>query len=173
MLARILLCLAVVTGAALGAGSATAQAEEPPSVTLSAEHSPVKVGETIKLTATTPTSVGPTPYFIRIFNADTYTELKRCGSGTECRFAEPVPWAENEHPSTRHFYAEVSSEPGVPPYTRSEATVPVEAVTFAVSLSSTPATVTVPESYTLKATISPELGESPYKLKIIENGTND
>jgi hypothetical protein len=144
----------------------------PPSVSLSAEQTTVKVSETIHLTATAASNVGPTPYSIRIFDADTHSEIARCGSGTECTASIPIEWAENEHPTARHYYAEVSGgSEGL--YTRSgEVTVNVEHYVFTVLLTATPSTVTIPESYTLKATSSGNVGPTPYSIRIIENGTN-
>ncbi|HTU78600.1 MAG TPA: hypothetical protein VMF09_07560 [Solirubrobacteraceae bacterium] len=146
----------------------------PPSVSLSAEQTTVKVSETIQLTATAASNVGPTPYYIRIFDTDTHSEIARCGSGTTCTASVPIEWAENEteHPAARHYYAEVSGgSEGL--YTRSgEVTVNVERYVFSVSLTATPSTVTIPESYTLKATSSANVGPTPYSIRIIENGTN-
>jgi diaminopimelate epimerase len=144
----------------------------PPSVSLAAESTSVKVSETIHLTATAASDVGPTPYYIRIFNADTHSEVAKCGSGTTCTYSLTVGWEENEHPTAHHFYSEVSGgSEGL--YTRSgEVTVNIEPYVFTVSVTATPSSVTIPESYSLKAISNRDVGPTPYYIKIIENGTN-
>lgn len=171
-----LLALLTLACVRVGVMAPVAAAEErpppPPSVSLSAEQTTVKVSETIHLTATAASDVGPTPYSIRIFDADTGSEIARCGSGTTCTASIPIEWAENERPTPHHYYAEVAGgSEGL--YTRSgEVTVTVAHYVFEVSLTATPSTVTIPESYTLKATSSGDVGPTPYSIRIIENGTN-
>ena len=53
-------------------------------VQLSASPSTLAVGGTTTLTATTSSDVGPTRWFIDIFDATTGTRLKACSSGTTC-----------------------------------------------------------------------------------------
>jgi diaminopimelate epimerase len=171
----IVLIVATSAAAQLGLLVAIANAEPPPpppSVSLEAEHSSVKVSESIHLTATAASNVGPTPYTIRIFNADTHGEVASCGTGTTCTASVSVGWEENEHPTTHHYYAEVNGgTEGL--YTRSsEVAVDIEHFVFLVSLSASPSTVTIPASYTLKATSSSNVGPTPYSIRIIENGTN-
>jgi hypothetical protein len=170
----VLIVLSAVT-VQLGLLASNAQAEPPPpppSVTLEAEHTSVKVSETIHLTATAAENVGPTPYTIRIFDADTHSQVASCGTGTTCTASITVAWAENETVPTHHYYAEVNGgSEGL--YTRSgEVAVAVEHYVFSVSISASPSTVTIPESYTLKATSSANVGPTPYSIRIIENGAN-
>lgn len=66
------------------AGSAAPALADSFFVQLSASPSTLAVGGTTTLTAVTGSDVGPTPWFIDIFDATTGTRLKACGSGTTC-----------------------------------------------------------------------------------------
>jgi hypothetical protein len=56
-------------------------------VELAASPSAVAVGGTTTLTATTGADVGPTPWFIDIFDTTTGLPVRFCGSGTTCSTA--------------------------------------------------------------------------------------
>jgi hypothetical protein len=62
-------------------------------VTLSASSSDPLLGQSVSLTATTNTDVGPTPYYLTIYSETTGAELAVCGSGTTCtaRAAQGTP----------------------------------------------------------------------------------
>jgi hypothetical protein len=51
-------------------------------LTASSPYAPI--GQSVTLTATTNTDVGPTPYFISIYSETTGAELAICASGTTC-----------------------------------------------------------------------------------------
>ncbi|HEY6277650.1 MAG TPA: hypothetical protein VIX86_15100 [Streptosporangiaceae bacterium] len=51
---------------------------------LAASWSYPLAGQSVTLTATTNTDVGPTPYYITIYSETTGAELAVCGSGTTC-----------------------------------------------------------------------------------------
>jgi hypothetical protein len=53
-------------------------------VQLSADQPTVGVGGTVNLTATTSDNVGPSPYWIQIYDDNTGTVLAQCPSGTTC-----------------------------------------------------------------------------------------
>jgi hypothetical protein len=51
----------------------------------------------VTVTATTNLDVGPTPYFIQIFNQGTGALVGRCASGTTCTVTAPVATGWNSH----------------------------------------------------------------------------
>jgi hypothetical protein len=53
-------------------------------VTLAASSTDPYVGTAVTLTATANTDVGPTPYYITIYDEATGAELALCGTGTTC-----------------------------------------------------------------------------------------
>jgi hypothetical protein len=53
-------------------------------VSLAASSTDPYVGTSVTLTATANTDVGPTPYYISIYDETTGAELARCGSGIAC-----------------------------------------------------------------------------------------
>lgn len=66
------------------AGSAAPALADSFFVQLSASPTTLAVGGTTTLTAVTGMDVGPTPWFIDIFDATSGVRLKACGSGTSC-----------------------------------------------------------------------------------------
>jgi hypothetical protein len=54
------------------------------SVSLTASSVYPLIGQSVTLTATTNTDVGPTPYYITIYSETTGAELAVCGFGTTC-----------------------------------------------------------------------------------------
>jgi hypothetical protein len=53
-------------------------------ISIATSSSAPLVGQSVILTATTSTDVGPTPYYITIYSETTGAELAVCGSGTTC-----------------------------------------------------------------------------------------
>jgi hypothetical protein len=76
-------CLAGVASASPAAGQRPA-AGDGFAVSLAASSSYPLLGQSVTLTATTNTDVGPTPYYITIYSETTGAELAVCGSGTTC-----------------------------------------------------------------------------------------
>jgi hypothetical protein len=92
-LSRIAASLLAATGALwclAGAALASPAAPQRPAagdgfaVSLAAGSSYPLLGQSVTLTATTNTDVGPTPYYVTIYNESTGAELAICGSGTTC-----------------------------------------------------------------------------------------
>lgn len=71
-------------------------------VSLTASSNDLWPGQSSTLTATANQNVGPTPYYIEIYNLDTGTRLTECPTGTTCS----VTTALN---GTNHFAAFISS----------------------------------------------------------------
>jgi hypothetical protein len=53
-------------------------------ISLAASSSYEPVGQSVTLTATTNTDVGPTPYYITIYSETSGAEIAACGFGTAC-----------------------------------------------------------------------------------------
>ena len=61
------------------------------------------------LIATASSDVGPTPYYVRIYDDDTGDQVTSCSGGTTCQ-ATVSPGSEaNADPQDRHFHAEVNA----------------------------------------------------------------
>jgi hypothetical protein len=81
--------LAAVTTLSCGTVVAQAAAARPAAgngftVSLAASSTDPYVGTAVTLTATANTDVGPTPYYITIYDETTGAELAVCGSGITC-----------------------------------------------------------------------------------------
>lgn len=75
------------------------------SVSLATSSSYPYVGQSVTLTATTNTDVGPTPYYITIYSETTGAELALCGAGTTCSAT-----VSQNLPSTQTFEAFVGDD---------------------------------------------------------------
>ena len=80
---------AAATAVCCGTGIAQASALRPEAgngftVSLAASTADPYVGTPVTLTATANTDVGPTPYYITIYDESTGAELAVCGSGITC-----------------------------------------------------------------------------------------
>jgi hypothetical protein len=75
-----------LSGVALAAPAAAQRpnAGDGLAVSLSATSSDEPIGQSVTLTATTNTDVGPTPYFITVYSETTGAELAVCGFGSTC-----------------------------------------------------------------------------------------
>ena len=81
--------LAAVTALSCGTGVAQAAAARPAAgngftVSLAASSTDPYVGTAVTLTVTANTDVGPTPYYITIYDETTGAELAVCGTGITC-----------------------------------------------------------------------------------------
>lgn len=84
--AVVVWCLSGIAAAAPATGQIPA-AGDGFTVSLTASSSYVALRQSVTLTATTNTDVGPTPYYITIYSETTGAELATCGFGTACTAA--------------------------------------------------------------------------------------
>ena len=140
-------------------------------VSLASDKSAVTVPDSFTLTATLDRDVGPTPYSVQIVDDDTGSSVGGCSSGTTCRVTVGSSYSDdNANPRTRHFHAEVVGSGG--PYGRSgQVGVAIERFDFDVSLASDRSAVTVPDSFTLTATLDRDVGPTPYSVQIVDDDT--
>jgi hypothetical protein len=123
------------------------------------------------LTATTTADVGPTPYYIEIFDATAGDLLAVCGVGTSCSASTTLIFAGLTHSYVAYVSAYSTAFP--PPDIQSISAVSY--VTWAetgwqVSLSANPTYTN--GSTTLTATANHDVGPTPYYIEIFnENGT--
>jgi Domain of unknown function (DUF1906) len=138
------------------------------SITLSASPASLAAGGTTTLTATTNADVGPSPYFISIYDSISSARMTFCGSGASCGVSVSFSGA------TVHSYvAYVSGSPpatGTPPSIKATSST-VTVRWFTISLSANPKFLAPGASTTLTATASTDVGPTPYFIQIYDNGS--
>ena len=160
-------------GTPKGATSATTTATTSTTsftISLSASYSLLGVNESDTLTATTNQNVGPTPWYIEIFNQNTNVLVAICGSGTSCSVS--VTQSNPENYSYIAYVAASSSTNPPPNIQATSGTVSVQWVYFSVSLTSSFTTQSVGQSVTLTAVSNYNVGPSPYWIEIFNETTN-
>ncbi|GEM_PF-6562117 len=87
-------------------GNATA---DPLRLSLRADTTQLAVGNAATLTATTNRDIGPTPYYINIYDrtVSTTTPVARCGKGTTCSYS-----VRSQDPTTHSFIARLADNSG-------------------------------------------------------------
>jgi hypothetical protein len=139
-------------------------------LSLAASADTLPVGDTSVLTSTTTSDIGPTPFFVQIWDTTTDTLLVQCGTGFTCS-ADVSQSAATTHTYVATFAGYASSYP--PP--ELQATSGVTYVTWTgsgmqISLTAPGDTYAAPETVT--ATASVNVGPTPYYIEVFnENGT--
>jgi hypothetical protein len=139
-------------------------------VSLTADPTTVSVNGVTTLTATTTTDIGPSPFYIEIYDATMWTRLTACGFGTSCSVPVSEPVA-----ATHVFFAYVSNYSTAVPPTGVQATSNANYVTWASSgwqvvLSANPQVTAW--ATTVTAVASGDVGPTPYYIEIFsEDGT--
>ena len=139
----------------------------PYAVSLVASPTALAPGGTTTLTATANRDVGPSPFFIEIFDQTTHAFLADCAFGTTCSTTV------TQFGSTVRSYVAYISRFGAgypPPSVRAvSGTVTVSWLT--VSLSASPTALTPGGTTTLSATASLDVGPTPYWIEIFDPAT--
>jgi hypothetical protein len=134
------------------------------SITLSASPQYLAPGGGTTLTASVNTNVGPTPYYIEIFDASTGANLAICATGSSCSGSETQGGA-----TVHSFVAYVSGYgTGRPPPNVQVTSNSVSVVWFSVSLSASATALSPGGSTTLTASANANVGPSPYWLSIFD-----
>ena len=118
------------------------------------------------LTATANMDVGPTPYYLRIYDETAGAYVVTCATGTTCSVPVTQPT-----PATHYYIAVVSyASSGYPPGGEQAASGSVGVVWQGVylSLSASPTTVPVGTGAALTATTSADIGPSPFWTEIYD-----
>lgn len=121
------------------------------------------------LTASTNQDVGPTPYYLSIYDVTTNSYIKICGAGTTCSISITHGTA-----TTHTYRAYVSSYPIANPPANQQAVSGNVAVTWkgvSVSLATNVSTTFVNGTATLTATASADVGPSPFYIQIFDTTT--
>jgi hypothetical protein len=142
-------------------------------ISLAASLNTLPVGNTSTLTETSSSNIGPTPFYVQIWDTTTGTLLVQCGSGTTCSVNVSQSVA-TTHTYIATFAGFTSSAAAYPPPTP-QSTSATSYVTWTgsgllVSLTAPAITVNGPETVTATASIN--VGPTPYYIEIFdENGT--
>ncbi len=122
------------------------------------------------LTATTNADVGPTPYYISVYDATSHTELAVCGSGTTCSAS-----VTQQNATTHAYQAYVGDYPASnsPPgfIIISSPVVNVTWQSVTISLAASKTTQSVGNSVTLTSTTSVDIGPTPFYAEIFDTTT--
>lgn len=134
------------------------------SISLGASPQYLAPGGGSTLTAYVNVDVGPTPYWIEIFDASTGTNLAICASGSSCSGSESQGGA-----TVHTFVAYVSGYgTGNPPPNVQVTSNSVNVVWFSVGLSASTTALSPGGSTTLTASANADVGPSPYWLSIFD-----
>jgi hypothetical protein len=135
---------------------------------LSASPTTLPVGGTSTLTATAFYNVGPSPFYIEIFDVTTGTFLAVCGFGTSCS-AQVIQAAATTH-TYRAFLSQVGTSLPLPGLQETTAASYITWTTSGWSVSLSTPTFGLTETVT--ATASIDVGPTPYWIEIFnEFGT--
>lgn len=121
------------------------------------------------LTATANQNVGPTAYYISIYDVTAGTYLKVCGTGTVCSISLTQPTA-----TTHAFRAYISTYPSTNPPANQVAvsgTVSVQWKSISVSLKANVPTTYIGGTSTLTATTSTDVWPTPFYTQIYDATT--
>lgn len=144
-------------------------AASPTTVTLSTSANDIWPTQYATLTATADADVGPTPYWLSIYDATSNTYVASCGSGTTCSASVTDSVAEG-----RIFTAYLSSYPSAfpPPGEIANAALIEYWVSVAVNLTASTDTASVAHPVTLTATTDRDVGPSPFYIEIYDLTAN-
>ncbi len=134
------------------------------SVGLSASSTNLWPKQYSTLTATANADVGPTPYYISIYDASAGSYVKICGGGTVCSIS-----ITQANATTHSYRAYISAYPTTNPPANQQAVSGTVSVTWrsvSVSLQAAPTTLAVNGTTTLTATASADVGPSPFYIQI-------
>jgi hypothetical protein len=138
-------------------------------VSLSASSTSLWPTQYTTLTATTNSDIGPTPYYLEIFDTSTGGSVAICGTGTTCSASV------TQTAATTHYYrAYVAYYSTTNPPTGIQATSGYAGVNWksvGVTLSVNPSTVNVGASSTLSTVTTADIGPSPFWTQIFDLNT--
>lgn len=122
------------------------------------------------LTATANQDVGPTPYYLSIYDQTAHSYVAICGFGTTCATSVTQATA-----TTHSYQAYVSYYPTANPPSGVQATSGVVSVTWrgiSVSVSASPTTLAVGSTTTVTATTSADVGPTPFYTELYDATTS-
>lgn len=135
------------------------------SLSLSASANAVSPGTFVYLTASANIDVGPTPYYIEIYDTYTGNLLVACGSGYSCAAS-----VYSGVPSGDNYQAFIGYYSGYPPnYVVASNAVAV--TWFSVSLTTSPAALVPGRISTVTAAANGDVGPTPYYIEIYDQSS--
>src|SRR5260370_477082 len=135
-------------------------------VSISANPTLLAPGGTTTLTATASQDVGPTPYYLEIFDHTTGAFLVACATGISCSTSVSQSAA-----TTQNFIAYLSSYSTSHPPSSQRATSNVVAVTWcSVTLTESGTVLSNGQTLTLTATANFNVSGTPYWVEIFDQG---
>lgn len=141
----------------LGPGPSPVSAGGSPFSSFTASSTSLPLGGSATLTATVTYDVGPTPYYIDIFDMTTGALLRSCGTGTTCSVS-----VTHSTPTFRPYKAYVTLPTTTPPTSfQGVAEVDVSWSAIAVSLSASSS-----GPFVLTAVAAKDVGPTPYYIEI-------
>jgi PASTA domain len=143
---------------------AVAAALEPFVVTLAADTPAVPPGATVTLTATSNQDVGPTPWYIELYDVTSGLFLANCGFGTTC-----TTTVRQTGSAVRNYVAYISNLGTAFPPPQVQAQSPVVGVSWLTVTLSVSFTRLPPGATTqVTATASLDVGPTPYWIEIFD-----
>jgi hypothetical protein len=137
------------------------------SVSLSASPTAIGPGGSSTLTAYSSVDVGPTPYWIEIFDRSNGQNIAVCGTGTSCSMS-----VSQSSPTTHSFIAYISGYGLSNPPPSVQATSNSVSVTWlSISLIASAYYVAVGRSVRLTATANTDVGPTPWFIEIFDQTT--
>ncbi len=138
-------------------------------VSLSASSTSLWPTQYTTLTAYASQNVGPTAYYISIYDQTANSFVKICGTGSSC-----VVSVTQANATTHYYKAYVSYYPSANPPSAIQATSATVGVTWrslSVTLVANPTTLAINSSSTLTATTSVDIGPTPFYTHIYDTTT--
>lgn len=135
-------------------------------ITLSASNTDGGPGHPVTLTATSNVDVGPTPYYLDIYDVSSGTLLTACGYGTTCDVSTEIDSCTSH--SYRAYIGDPSSTP--PPTNNQGSSNTVSVEWWGLSLTASPTGQVVGSPITLRASTCRDVLATPYFISTY-NGT--
>jgi hypothetical protein len=162
------MCALLTALAALVGTAPTRAAAQVAFLQLTASSSSGGTNHPVTLDASGNVDVGPTAYYIDIYDMTSGTLLTACGNGTSCTVTTTVSGC-----STHTYRAYIADPSASPPPTSIQATSNTVSVEWwALSLSATPSGQAVGGTVTLTASTCRDVGATPYYIQIFHGLTN-
>jgi len=135
------------------------------SITLSASPTALAPGQATTLTARANIDVGPTDYYIEVFDQTVARFIAECAYGTTCT----TTWTQTSQ-TTHNLVAYISGygQGYPPPNIQATSNVVSVAWRYTVSLTANPASVPPDRSTVLKAYANVDVGPTPYYIEIFD-----
>lgn len=136
------------------------------SISMGASPQYLAPGGRSTVTAYVNTDVGPTPYYIEVFDASTGANLAICASGSACSGSEAQSGA-----TVHTFVAYVSGYGTSNPPPSRQVSASINVVWFGISLAASQVTLVTGGTTTLTASANADVGPSPYWISIFDLAT--